>query len=60
MWIEREADNLHLVALQRVVSLSSVCVPYLSLSVERTSDDLVAVWVIKRHRIDNIRVFIQG
>ena len=57
--VERQADDLHLVAFQRVVSLACVRVPNFRLPVERTCDNLVAVRVIERHRVDDIRVLVQ-
>ena len=42
-----------------MISLSSVRVPDLRLAIERTGDNLVAVGVIERHRVDDIRVLIQ-
>ena len=43
-----------------MVSLSSVCVPDLRLAIERTSDNLVAVRIIECHRVNDIRVLVQG
>jgi len=59
MWIERQADDLHLVSLERVVQLTSVCIPDLRLAIEGTCDDLVTVRVVEGHRIHYIRVVVQ-
>ena len=43
-----------------MVSLACVRVPNFRLPVERACDDLVAVRVIESHRVDDIRVLVQG
>ena len=71
MWVEREANNFHLVPLQSVVSLPSICVPNLGLSIEGTRDNFISkrmlfilseyylpVRIVKSHRIHDIGVFI--
>ena len=47
VWVEREADNLHFVALQSVIALSCVRVPNLRLPIEGTCHYLVSVTVNK-------------
>ena len=57
--IEREADDFHLVALERVVALARVGVPDLGGAVEGPRDDLVAVRVVERHRVHHVAVLLE-
>ena len=43
-----------------MVSLTSVRVPYLRLAIKGTGDNLVSVRIVERHRVDDIRVLVQG
>lgn len=60
VWVEREAHDLHLVTLERMVPLPRVGIPNLRLSVEGASDDFVAVRVIEGHSVDDIGMLIEG
>ena len=43
-----------------MVSLTSVRIPNLRLAIERTGDNLVAVRIVERHRVNDVRVLVQG
>ena len=43
-----------------MVSLTSVRIPDLRLAIERTGDNLVAVRIVERHRVNDVRVLVQG
>ena len=48
VWVEGEAHNLHLVALERVIALAGVCVPDLCLPVEGARHNFVSASQHKR------------
>lgn len=58
--VEREAHNFHFVALERVVALAGVRVPDLRLPVEGAGHDFVSVGVVEGHRVDDVRVLVEG
>ena len=43
-----------------MISLTSVRIPNLRLAIERTGDNLVAVRIVERHRVNDVRVLVQG
>ena len=43
-----------------MVSLTSVRIPNLRLAIERTGDNLVSVRIVERHRVNDVRVLVQG
>lgn len=59
MWVEREADNLHLVTFQSVVHLASVRVPNLSFLIEGARHDFVSEGVVEGHSVDDIGMLIK-
>ena len=46
--------------LQCVIKLPCVRVPNLSLSIEGACHDLIAVRIVERHSVNDVRVLVQG
>ena len=59
MRVERQANDLHFMTLQCVIKLTCVCVPNLSLSIEGACHDLVSVWIVERHSVNNIGMVVK-
>jgi len=57
--VEGEADNLHLVAFERVVALAGLGIPNLCLLVEGAGHNFIAVGIIEGHTVDHIGVLVE-
>ncbi len=58
--IERQADNLGVVALERVKALAAVRAPQLTGLVERTGRYLVSVGVVEADRVDYVSMSFES
>lgn len=57
--VEAEADDLHLVALERVVALARVGVPDFGCAVEGARHDFISIRIVEGHGVDHIFVLLQ-